>query len=1009
MAKSHENSINAALAEVLLEYGQNWSIHAESVGHLLNDGGRPDIVVERPDGWPVVIEAEVGNHNQADIEAQSRLGMVLTTSVHSIHAVVAVVYPDSLRQYSGAQLRDALRNCRLDYALTRAVSKDSDSTIRFPQTGWISGTIMELALLIHRCSIPYWRVNELALVLERDISRAANASIKEFPIDSVFGRKIAQVFSQTDDAIGQTRRMALTTLVNALIFHTALHSVGLHVPANPSRQLLHPEELMSHGALQHTLVLDEWRLALDVNYWPIFHTAREVLRVLPVKFAGDLLDLLWKTAQQLISGGVTKSHDLTGIVFQRLIADRKFLATFYTMPSSASLLASLALPINSPIIEDSWADPGVLKSMRIGDFACGTGTLLSTAYQRISLLHQIHGGDPRQIHPAILEHGLVGLDVLTVAVHLTATMLAGTYPDTPFTGECLLTMPYGIHEWGVSLGSLDLLEGKLPLEIITAAAEVAGGRGSQMVATYAEQLGHGEFDLVIMNPPFTRHGAREGDRKGVRNPAFAAFEADEDEQKMLEKHMKHLARDCSGHGHAGMASYFVDLAHRKVRNGGTVALVLPLTALSGKSWENVRELWRSQYVQPTIVTIAENGTFNKSFSEDTGMAECLFVGKKASKLIRKDWRANFVILNSQPSDTVESEQIAQSISNIVERGEVRNLEDGPFGGTAISIGSTRCGEVVQANIPKTGPWPVVGIHDITLAQSAYQLSTGRLWIEGMASEETLNVPICTIGHLPCLVGPHTLDLTGPTSKNDDLPQGPFECIDGCTTGDSYPSLWRHNAKLERTLIVSPDSHLKLRNVKGSVPQELQDRAAQRWKHASRVHYNSSLRFNSQSTIVAMTERPSLGGPAWPTVTFDNNSFDALFTIWCNSALGLLCHWWMSSKVQSGRGIISRTALADVFTLNLSMMKPQALASAQSVLADLSGIRFLPFDQINDDPARAELDRRLLIDVLNFPECLCRQHGAMDRLREKLAMEPQVHADKKTKIVFTDQGEIATNR
>jgi hypothetical protein len=36
------------------------------------------------------------------------------------------------------------------------------------------------------------------------------------------------------------------------------------------------------------------------------------------------------------------------------------------------------------------------------------------------------------------ERGLVGLDVLTVAVHLTAAMLAGTHPDTPFEGECLV-------------------------------------------------------------------------------------------------------------------------------------------------------------------------------------------------------------------------------------------------------------------------------------------------------------------------------------------------------------------------------------------------------------------------------------------------------------------------------------------------------------------------------------------------------------------------------------------
>src|ERR1039457_4027881 len=78
---------------------------------------------------------------------------------------------------------------------------------------------------------------------------------------------------------------------------------------------------------------------------------------------------------------------------------------------------------------------------------------LPISYQRIGLLHEIHGGDPKALHPTMMQRGLVGLDVLTVAVHLTAAMLAGSHPDTPFEGECLLTMPYGSHTWGVSVGS----------------------------------------------------------------------------------------------------------------------------------------------------------------------------------------------------------------------------------------------------------------------------------------------------------------------------------------------------------------------------------------------------------------------------------------------------------------------------------------------------------------------------------------------------------------------------
>ena len=61
--------------------------------------------------------------------------------------------------------------------------------------------------------------------------------------------------------------------------------------------------------------------------------------------------------------------------------------------------------------------------------------------------------------------------------------------------------------------------------------------------------------------------------------------------------------------------------------------------------------------------------------------------------------------------------------------------------------------------------------------------------------------------------------------------------------------------------------------------------------------------------------------------------------------------------------------------------------------------FLPFDQIDEDPARAELDRRLLVDVLGLPESLCEPNGPIDLLRRKLAREPQIHGGKKTRVVF----------
>ena len=872
----------------------------------------------------------------------------------------------------------------------------------------MAGNIAQLALILHRSSIPAWRVEALADSLERGVIRAAGAFGSRYQHGSTLGETIATILGQSDDEGGQTRRMAMTVIIDALVFHSALAEAEMTIPARPERPVRAPGHFRNQGTFLPSQLLDEWDLILQVNYWPIFHTSGAMLKSFPAQIAALLLDLLWETAEELIVGGVTSSHDLTGAVFQRLIADRKFLATFYTRPAAAAMLAGLALPLGASPNARNWADQSTLSGLRIGDFACGTGTLLSTAYQRIGLLHEIHGGNPTSLHPPMMERGLVGLDVLTAAVHLTAAMLAGTYPGTPFEGECLLTMPYGRHDWGVCLGSLDLLTAQTSFDIIQAAAQTAGGRGAREVRDLMARVGHGQFDLVIMNPPFTRHGAREGDRTSVHNPAFAAFGASEEEQDELSGHLRKLGSGGHAHGHAGLASYFVDLAHRKISSQGTLALVLPLSALSGKSWEKVRKLWATEYIKPIIVTIAQEGTHTRSFSADTGMAECLFVASK-TRSSDESRRATFVVLANQPRDSLSGEQVAESISNMISNDAVRTLEGGPYGGTRLVIGTTLYGEALDCPIPSRGAWQIAGIRDITLAQTAYQLTMGCLWIEGMAAHGVAGIPIARLEQVIERIGPHHLDLAGAQVKSDGLPQGPFEKIEGYPQGAAYPCLWNHDASRERMIGVEPDSHCRLREVDGDVPADLATRAERRWQTASRVHYNLDLQFNSQSTVVCLTELPSIGGRAWPTVLFSEGVQEYSFALWCNSTLGLLCHWWMANKSQAGRGTSTVTSIPTFSTLDLRQLSSAQHNASRAVVERLWNCRFLPFDQVDEDESRAVLDRALLEEVLGLPTELCEPGGPMERLRAKVAQEPQIYSNKKSRVVFTADGETSVDR
>ena len=1013
---THEQTLNVALGEVLDGLRLSWHARAEQTGSVLEGGGRPDVLVEDASGWPVVIEAERADHASAERDAVARLGRAVMPNGRTIETAVALVYPDELTYLDGRRLRESIdRTDAFQYALyTRRIA---DSPERLPEQGWIRGGVRDLAMLVHRAAAPAPRVEALATEFEVGIEQAAGAFTRRQPYGRDVGRAVADVLKQDDDPDGQTRRMAMTVVANALIFHESLSEAGFQVTeeSGETKRVVRsvawfaPDDIFDKDDLRR-----EWRRILDVNYWPIFWSASEIIGHLPVATAASVLNPLWRMARRLVAGGVTRSHDLTGIVFQKLIADRKFLATYYTRPEAAALLAGLALPANKPPAGADWGDGDTLASLQIGDFACGTGTLLSAAYQRLSLLHELHGGDSRVLHAPMMKHGLVGLDVVNIAVHLTAAMLAGSHPDTPFDGECLLTMPYGERytkangngngkgngkpKEAVTVGSLDLLAESIQSSLLgQAAAVTSGGRAPEEVRDLVSRVGHGKFDLVIMNPPFVRPTGMEGRKIGTGNPAFAAFNTSRAVQRRMQDSLADLrggSRIASGN--AGLAADFLDLALRKVRPDGTIALVLPLSAVSGVEWEMARQAVRNGCSDVIVVTIAGAGSLEASFSADTGMAECLLIARRG--VPEREEKATFVVLRRQVRSAQEAELLASEVTRI---REIRRTTDEEQGGrqTAIAVGEQEYGVFLEVPLPEFGPWPLVGIADEEIAEVAWNLTQGRLVQLGSPNAEAITLPIVPIGQIAGR-GPYHADIYW--EQADGSPRGPFTLRKPPRSSyPSYPMLWAHNARRERQLVVAHDSE-------GEIKRGMDARAAAIWSTATRAHYNRDLRFNSQSLIVAMTQRPTLGGRAWPSVIFDNPEHEYAFALWCNSTLGLLLHWWSSNKTQSGRGATTVTGIPNIPTLDTRALTPEQHAAARAAFQAASERRFLPFDQIDEDPARAELDRRLLVDVLGLPDSLCAEYGSIDLLRRKLASEPRIHGGKKSRVVFSEAPDIQGN-
>ena len=1026
MPSTHEHTINVALGEVLGGLRpHSWRVHAEETRTLQDSSKRPDILIEEASLWPVVIEAERTNHPSAEQDALDRLGKIVNETGKPIESVIALVYPESVLNLSEQALRDELgRTNDLEYALyTRTIGGGEE---RLPESGWLNGSAKDLAMLAHRASMPAPRIERLGGVLEHGIETAANRFTERHGSHwpGELGPDIAKLLGQADDQGGQTRRMAMTVLINALIFHEALAEAGFRIERDSGESAVPPSFLpplggdaegrggspgrrvqpLSHFrdsdySYQRDALTDEWNHILEVNYWPIFATAREILIKLPMPTVGDVLQPLWNAANQLVQGGVTKSHDLTGVIFQRLIADRKFLATFYTRPAAAALLAGLAIPADRAPGGAEWGDEDTIASLQIGDFACGTGTLLSAAYQRISLLHELNGGDPRKLHAPMMKHGLVGLDVLNIAVHLTAATLAGAHPDVPFDGECLLTMPYGGES--ASIGSLELLAPHVePNMISQAAAITAGGRNPQDVQDLMTRVGHDTFDLVIMNPPFTRSVGQEGKKIGSGNPAFAGFETSTSTQNAMQKKLNAVAgKQSLGVGNAGLGSYFGDLALRKLNDEGHIAFVLPLSAAVGEAWNKLRQALLQEHTNITVVSIAQAGSFERSFSADTGMAEILLLASRAND---EPKRMRFVSLTASPESSAFGSLIATQINRT---SAVRRIDVGPVGGTTLTLGATKVGELLECWPNDLASWSLVGIQDMSLAQTAFALQQGSLALPGVPDGQRQEIACTSISNLAA-AGPYHADIYWSDAKGE--PRGPFDISPLSGGVPTFPVLWAHDAKKERQLGVVPDCEGQIKTWPAD-QQRIDQKAANVWGTATRAHYNRDLQFNAQSIIVAMTERKCIGGRAWPAVILHDPEHEYAFSLWCNSTLGLLLHWWVSNKTQAGRGTTTVTAIPNIPTLDTRALTDEQHAEAKRRFDLLRDERFLPFDQIDEDPARAKLDRAILVDVLGLPVSLVAADGPIDLIRRKLAREPQIHGGKKSRVVFTDDGEKSVKR
>jgi len=536
-------------------------------------------------------------------------------------------------------------------------------------------------------------------------------------------------------------------------------------------------------------------------------------------------------------------------------------------------------------------------------------------------------------------------------------------------------MPYGRQrDGGYALGALDLFDipETLPLPMMGTEAQQIGGEDDTTVMTQHE-FRHNEFDIVVLNPPFTRPDSDAS--SGTPKAVFKGRGRNKDEEKAMRKARRE--KDWRvGDGNAGLGSDFVDLADKMLKANGKsrMGFILPIACLVSPHWRKVRSIWATEYHDVIVITIADAEGEDCAFSADTSIAECMVVATKGKKT-GNTGRGIFISLNHRPRSVLEALEIANATHKFK---NLRRLEDAPSGGDSIKVGDDYLGHALNCPLKIGAAWEAVRIKEMALIQSTYRLAHGEIWLPTQISP--LEIRMCQVNDI-AEVSAHHRDI------HEIGERGAFDVEKTYTNTDLYPGLWHLNAPAQRAMLVEPDCHL--------IPRPNRQEKAQRiLARSGRVHFNTMIGFNANSLGVLFTEKSALGINSLPNVVLMKPIYDYAWTLWSNSTLGILLHWAHSSKQQPGRGIGSRTALLQMPTLDVRCLSDEALENAERIFHSLKHQRMLPFNESAHDPVRHELDRRLLTEVLNITTADA--HNAVHRLRELLCAEPSIHGGKRSK-------------
>ena len=987
-----EKLVNVPFKKALLEVS-GWD-HRYVYGDERKSGGliegtqlKPDLLLTLPAHPLMVVECKLASSQKDPVQdAVNKLGrkggmMLPGHATKLIRKAVAVRYPPEAdgwepeeivgRFLGGARVRWKFLDLPADFKYWPQEASDQEAyrqyrqyvaneTQKWPQEGYLEGTVSDFVGSVENSSADVEAVSATGRKAADLISASATRTLFALEAHPDEVERISALMGSPGDAeVGMS--VAAVVWFDSLLVMNELERAAKNygdVKSCRTGEEMDVEKLRG-----------VWRRILADNYRSIFKLAEESLpRKLAAADHQDAFGMLAEAVAGVESRLLGRTANIGGEVFAQVMNEdeRKRSASFYTKSEYAELLVHAVLT-DRRLLGRDW------MKWRIGDFACGTGTLLRAGYRRLRMFAaaEPHPPDPGEFHACMMEGALCGLDINPIAVHLTAAGIVGLHPQTAYRDTNI---------GGMKLGKTTKHAPESIKDVLTGSVELLNRDGSQqqlITSDFSQMRGvqqegaeeNGEinrvraedetFDAVLMNPPYsrTRGGQAAYDLPGITDH----------ERKLLQKRDGYLSKGTCGDKKAGMDTAFAAIADRKVKPGGRMGLVLPLTAAAAGSYQKMRIMFEEGYRD--VIAVAFGG--GVSISADTDIEEMMIFARKGTT--GREGVGYVYVDDPLPSANAGAE-IARVMVETLDKAD-------PGGNGPLKVGCDQVGSFYAAHpAPKGFPWIGAGMESLMgFYPDAHRLTVGIVEKEGM---RTVTFPVTTIEGL--------FDGVGPTHHNIGHRDG-FKAIGAFTmyerTGQKgretpHLALWVADSERKRTILSEPTHYAVVYR---------KDKAEKQKTLKSDLFYSRGMSWAAQKILAAVTAEPALGGRSWAALRGGSDITRFAFAVWANSIFGFVNHWAVGQRQQRGR---SQTQVNDIRRIPCpDFADPELQARTEQYLGErdeLFGLELERAVDADDDTNRRRLDL-VAADILGVPEC--HRNSVADWLARRWAEEPTVSGGK----------------